>query len=295
MTWVKIMIDMPLPTPRSVMSSPSHMITAVPAVMVMTMTRNVWVPLLCSRSLVAALEQVAGAGQRHDAGRLEQREAEGEVAGVLGDLGLAGLALLLEGLQPRDHHDQQLQDDARRDVGHDPEREDRQLEQRAAGEQVDQVVDAGVVDVADARLDVGDVDARGGICEPARKTTMIIRTNSSLRRRSGVRKAFTNALSTRFPTPFSRRSGSRRTTTPALRPRVSLTTSHWATAQATVTVPPAASIFSLADAGERLGGDVDLDREVALAEHLDGLALRTAPLATSVVDGRRRHRRGRAR
>ena len=87
-------------------------------------------------------EQVAGAGQRDDAGRLQQRQAERQVAGVLGDLGLAGLALLLEGLQPRDHHDEQLQDDARRDVGHDPEREDRQLEQRAAGEQVDQAVDA---------------------------------------------------------------------------------------------------------------------------------------------------------
>ena len=36
---------MPLPTPRSVISSPSHMMTAVPAVMVMTMTRNVLVPL----------------------------------------------------------------------------------------------------------------------------------------------------------------------------------------------------------------------------------------------------------
>ena len=48
MTWQKIRIDMPLPTPRSVMSSPSHMITAVPAVIVMTMTRNVWVSLLCS-------------------------------------------------------------------------------------------------------------------------------------------------------------------------------------------------------------------------------------------------------
>ena len=31
---VKISTDMPLPTPRSVMSSPSHMITAVPAVSV---------------------------------------------------------------------------------------------------------------------------------------------------------------------------------------------------------------------------------------------------------------------
>ena len=36
MTWVKIISDMPLPTPRSVISSPSHMMTAVPAVMVMT-------------------------------------------------------------------------------------------------------------------------------------------------------------------------------------------------------------------------------------------------------------------
>ncbi len=35
----KISIDMPLPTPRSVMSSPSHMITAVPAVIVMISTR----------------------------------------------------------------------------------------------------------------------------------------------------------------------------------------------------------------------------------------------------------------
>ncbi len=162
MTWVKIMIDMPLPTPRSVMSSPSHMITAVPAVMVMTMTRNVWVLSSCSRGLSQPCEQVARAGQRDDARRLEQRQAEGEVARVLGDLGLTGLALLLEGLQPRDHHDQQLQDDARRDVGHDPEREHGQLQQRATGEQVDQVVDAGVVHVVDARLDVADVDARGG-------------------------------------------------------------------------------------------------------------------------------------
>ena len=37
---VKIRIDMPLPTPRSVMSSPSHMITAVPAVMVSTIVQR---------------------------------------------------------------------------------------------------------------------------------------------------------------------------------------------------------------------------------------------------------------
>ena len=35
---VKISSDMPLPMPRSVMSSPSHMMTPVPAVIVRTMT-----------------------------------------------------------------------------------------------------------------------------------------------------------------------------------------------------------------------------------------------------------------
>ena len=38
---VKISSDMPLPTPRSVMSSPSHMMTAVPAVIVAIMTKIV--------------------------------------------------------------------------------------------------------------------------------------------------------------------------------------------------------------------------------------------------------------
>ena len=37
MTWVKMRIDMPLPTPRSVISSPIHMMTAVPDTMVITM------------------------------------------------------------------------------------------------------------------------------------------------------------------------------------------------------------------------------------------------------------------
>ena len=43
--WVKISTDMPLPTPRSVMSSPSHMMTLVPAVIVMTMTRMPQMPM----------------------------------------------------------------------------------------------------------------------------------------------------------------------------------------------------------------------------------------------------------
>ena len=38
-TWVKMRIDMPLPMPRSVMSSPSHMMTAVPETIVSTISR----------------------------------------------------------------------------------------------------------------------------------------------------------------------------------------------------------------------------------------------------------------
>ena len=40
-TVVKIRTDMPLPTPRSVISSPIHMMTVVPATIVMTMVAMV--------------------------------------------------------------------------------------------------------------------------------------------------------------------------------------------------------------------------------------------------------------
>ena len=39
---VKMSSDMPLPMPRSVMSSPIHMMRPVPAVMVMTMSRTAY-------------------------------------------------------------------------------------------------------------------------------------------------------------------------------------------------------------------------------------------------------------
>ena len=157
------------------------------------------------QALVAALEQIAGPGERDDAGRLEDGESEGQVAGVLGDLGLTGLTLLLERLEPRDDHDEQLQDDAGGDVGHDPQREDRQLEKGATGEQVDQVVEAGTVlwTMSRQAWTLATLTPGAGIWEPSRKIAMINRTNSSLRRRSGVRKAFANALSTR--SSFSKR------------------------------------------------------------------------------------------
>ncbi len=47
--WVKIITDMPLPTPRSVTSSPSHMMTPVPAVMVRIITTIGKMPWCCRR------------------------------------------------------------------------------------------------------------------------------------------------------------------------------------------------------------------------------------------------------
>ena len=167
---VKIRIDMPLPIPRSVISSPNHMIIAVPAVI--TMTINSIVDMLSLTSRVPWLAEPwkmlpvrASATMPVDCKIARPKR---EIAGVLGDLGGAGLAFLLQGLQARDHHGQQLQDDAGGDVGHDAEREDRQLQQRAAGEQVDQAVDAGVVGPVDALLDLDVVDAgrRDGRPEP---------------------------------------------------------------------------------------------------------------------------------
>src|SRR5207245_284098 len=59
-------------------------------------------------------------------------------ARVLGDLAPAELALLGELLEVGDHDREQLEDDARADVGHDAEREDREALERAAGEHADQ-------------------------------------------------------------------------------------------------------------------------------------------------------------
>jgi hypothetical protein len=104
------------------------------------------------------------------AGGLEDGQPDGQVAGVLGDLGLAALALLAQRLQPRDHLDQQLQDDARGDVGHDAEREHGQLQQRPAAQQVDQLEQAaarvrGLVE-ADVDVVLGDAGDRQRRAQP---------------------------------------------------------------------------------------------------------------------------------
>ena len=85
--------------------------------------------------------------------RLRRRQDDGQVARVLVDLGGARLAFLLQLREPRDDDGHQLEDDRRRDVRHDPEREQRELRQRAAGEEVEQVEDpAGARQVLVDRL-----------------------------------------------------------------------------------------------------------------------------------------------
>ena len=91
---VNISSDMPLPTPLPVMSSPNHMITAVPATMVITMIAVSNTDVSRMIAVGTAGDQPVGAGQRDDAGRLQHGERQRQVARVLGDLGFAGLRLL---------------------------------------------------------------------------------------------------------------------------------------------------------------------------------------------------------
>ena len=93
--------------------------------------------------------------------RLAEGEADGQVARVLGDLLLADLALFLELLQRGDDDGQQLQDDRGGDVGHDPQREQRQAREAAAGEEVEEAEDVAAAEVALDFLERVDVDARG--------------------------------------------------------------------------------------------------------------------------------------
>ena len=72
---------------------------------------------------------------------------DGHVARPLRDLAAAELAFLLQLGQRLIDDGEQLEDDRRRDVRHDAEREDRQLAQVAAGEEIDQAEGgAGVLD-----------------------------------------------------------------------------------------------------------------------------------------------------
>jgi hypothetical protein len=87
------------------------MITASPAVIVMTMIDRVKMRSRDHR-LRAVGEQLPAVGQRDDAGALQDRQRDRQVAGVLGQLVLTRLPFLLQLLEPRDDHREQLHDDA---------------------------------------------------------------------------------------------------------------------------------------------------------------------------------------
>ena len=70
-------------------------------------------------------------------GALNDADDDREVAGVLVDLVHPGLAFALEAFEGGKDGDQKLHDDGGGDVGHDAERADGELLERAAAEQVD--------------------------------------------------------------------------------------------------------------------------------------------------------------
>ena len=150
---------MPLPMPRWVMSSASHMTTAVPAVKMRMMNSTRGAVKSGMRSMSLPLPKSSAAVEQEDqAGALHDGEGDGEVTGRLGQLALADRALLAPLLELRDHRLEQLDDDRRGDVGHDPEPEDGGSGERAAREQVEEAEDAaGLVGGGDA-LDLVEVD-----------------------------------------------------------------------------------------------------------------------------------------
>jgi hypothetical protein len=102
-----------------------------------------------------------GLERDRDARRLEQREEDGTVAGVLRDLALPRLPLLLELLELRRYRGHQLHDDRGRDVRHDSQGENREARKRSAREHVEQAEDAALLGLE--QLGEPDrVDSRNG-------------------------------------------------------------------------------------------------------------------------------------
>ena len=134
----KISSDMPLPMPRSVICSPSHMTKTLPVVRVSMVIRMKPGPGLMTKS--PGLLQLPGNAQG-----LHRAQRERQIARPLGNLLASQFAFFLQLGQRLIHHGQQLQNDGRRDVGHDAQGENGQPLELAAGEQIDEAQEAAVV------------------------------------------------------------------------------------------------------------------------------------------------------
>ena len=129
----KMISEMPLPMPRSEICSPSHMMKAVPVVSVSTVMIGKPRPhsesCTCGRhERRAARSRLRLQPERH-AERLDDRQSDRAVAGVLVDLAAAHLAFLRELLEVRPDDGEELENDRRGDVRHDAEGEDGQAAQ----------------------------------------------------------------------------------------------------------------------------------------------------------------------
>ena len=120
----------PLPIPYSSICSPTHIRKIVPgrhdadahhAMPEVAILRKYHVHLWTHHVL-------------HPEGALDRAEADGGVAGVFVDAFPPALSLLHHGLERGDDAAQKLEDDRRRDVGHDPQAEDRAHADRRAAE-----------------------------------------------------------------------------------------------------------------------------------------------------------------
>ncbi len=132
----------PLPMPRAVICSPSHIRNMVPPTSVITQEKTEEPAGVDHRRAEAASHALKPDG---NAVGLEHGDEDGQVARVLVELLAARLAFLLQGLQRRDRGGHQLDDDAGADIGHDVQREDGHAPQRAAGEHVEHAQDAAAV------------------------------------------------------------------------------------------------------------------------------------------------------
>ena len=152
----KMISEMPLPTPRAVICSPSHIRNIVPPTSVMTQDSRKNMPGSCTASPKAPRIDFQ---PDRDAPGLEHGDQHGQVAGVLVELLAARLAFLLQRLERRDGGRHQLDDDAGRDVGHDVQREHRHAPERAAGEHVEHAEDAAAM-LGQDLAHHGRIDAR---------------------------------------------------------------------------------------------------------------------------------------
>ena len=93
-------------------------------------------------------------------GRLHDRQRDGEVTRGLRDLALTDRALVTPFGQLRDHDLEEVDDDRAGDVRHDPEPENGEARERAAGEQVEEAEHARLVGRLLEALHLLEVDAR---------------------------------------------------------------------------------------------------------------------------------------